>query len=113
MKGIRDDGVTAVIVGWTVVTVITVVAGAPGWLRVPTVVPFVLVVVGLGWAITLTGERALVLAVAIGLSVSSTMIVAEAMALTGLWSPRFGIVLLAVVALAGAGVQRARAPGRR
>jgi hypothetical protein len=77
------------------------------------VVPFVLVVIGLGWAMTLTGERAMVLAVAIGLSISSTMLVAEVMALTGRWSPGFGVVVLAVDALAGAGVQRTRVPGRR
>lgn len=102
----RHDQVAAAIVGWTVVAVVAVFAAAPSWLRVVVVVPFVVVVIGAGWAAALTRDLSTALAIAIGVSLASATIVAEAMALTGLWSPRIGFGVLAAVAIAGAVLQR-------
>lgn len=104
----RPDRLAAFVGGWTVLTVVAGVAGAPGWVRAVTAVPFMLVIAGLGWAAAFARERAMVVAVSIAVSISTAMLVGEAMALADQWSPGLGIVALALVALAGAAVHWVR-----
>lgn len=93
--------------GWLVVLLVVLAAPVP--LRVVAVFGFATVGPGLPLAGLLKRcaplER---LALAVGVSVSLTTLLAEAMSLSGMWSPTLGMVALAVVCSAGVSLRLVR-----
>jgi hypothetical protein len=103
----RSSGRLAIgIVSWTVATFAAFLAEAPGPVRVAVVVPFVLIVPGIGWAARFApAEVTSMIAIGIGLSLAAAMIAGQTLALAGWWSPTAGLGVLAAIAVGGAGVQ--------
>jgi hypothetical protein len=82
-------------------------AGAPGALRVPLVLGFLLIGPGMAFVPLLDlGDPVAELTVALGVSLALDLAVAMAMRYAGAWSPLATLAVLAAIALAGAGLQQ-------
>ncbi|MBA3889201.1 MAG: hypothetical protein H0X64_01590 [Gemmatimonadaceae bacterium] len=114
MRGRGDvaAGITVVVIGALSVAFAAGLIDAPPLVRVAIVLTFVSIVPGYGWVQMLELDEPMMRwATTIGVSLSTTVLVALAMAVTGLWSPLLGAT--AIGGLGGVGVllrlaQRAR-----